>query len=84
MKVIHTADLHLDSKIERIPLEKSKILREEILASFERLCDYASSNGVSVVIIAGDMFDTNKVSNKTILRVLNAINKAEKVDFLYL
>ncbi|MBE5750608.1 MAG: exonuclease SbcCD subunit D [Clostridiales bacterium] len=84
MKFIHCADLHLDSKIETLPSEKTKIRREEILRTFERLSDFAGDNSVSAVIIAGDMFDTSKVSNKTKLRIFNAIKSNENVDFLYL
>lgn len=84
MKIIHTADLHLDSKIDTLPSEKSKIRREEIISTFERLCDYAKQNLISVVILAGDMFDSAKISNKTLLRVFNTISNARETDFLYL
>ena len=84
MKIIHCADLHLESKIDGVSSEKSKIRREEILHTFERMCDFACKNGVSAVIIAGDMFDTGKVTIKTQARVLSAISKCENVDFLYL
>lgn len=84
MKFIHCADLHLESKMENIPSAKAKLRREELLRSFEKLCNYASASGVSAVIIAGDMFDTNKVSSKTQTRILFAIKKCKDVDFLYL
>ena len=84
MKFIHCADLHLDSKIDGLPSDKSKIRRDEILRTFERLCDYASVNSVMAVIIAGDMFDTARVTTKTRDRVFNAIKKNPNVDFLYL
>ncbi len=84
MKFIHTADLHLDSKIETLPSEKTKIRREETLRTFERMVDFAIENNVGAVIISGDMFDTARVTLKTKARVLNAINKANGVDFLYL
>jgi len=84
MRFIHCADLHLDSKMEGLPSEQSKIRREEVLRTFERLADFASENGVSAVIIAGDMFDTTRVTIKTRDRVLSAINKHSEVDFLYL
>ncbi len=84
MKFIHTADLHLDSKIETLPAEKTKIRREEIIRSFERMVDFAVQNQVQAIIIAGDMFDTAKVTQKTKARVLNTIKKANEVDFLYL
>lgn len=84
MKIIHCADLHLDSKIDGIPQEKSKKRRDEIVHSFERLCEYATENNVSVVIIAGDMFDTQRITLKTKGRVTSAIKNSPNVDFLYL
>ncbi len=84
MKFIHCADLHLDSKMERLPSDKARIRRDEILRTFERLCSYAQDNDVRAVIIAGDMFDTPRVTLKTRGRVLQAISSAKDVDFLYL
>lgn len=84
MKIIHCADLHLNSVLSSLPSEKAKIRREEILSNFERLCDYAKDNAVKVVIIAGDMFDTSKVTNKVMNRILFAISNCKGTDFLYL
>lgn len=84
MKFIHCADLHLDSRIDTLPTEKSKIRREEIIRSFEKLAAYATDNGVTAVIIAGDMFDGKKVSAKTKGRVVAAVKNNPAVDFLYL
>ena len=84
MKIIHCADLHLNSALSSLPSEQAKIRREEILNNFERLCDYAIANDVSAVIIAGDMFDTTKVSSKVMGRVLYAISNCKNTDFLYL
>lgn len=84
MKIIHCADLHLDSKIETLPPDKSKLRREEIVRTFERLSVYATENGVEACLIAGDMFDTSRVTLKTRTRVLHAIQSNPSVDFLYL
>lgn len=84
MKFIHCSDIHLDSKINELPKEKRSRRKDELISTFERLCSFATSNFVSAVIIAGDMFDKEKITSKTLARVLNAIRKAETVDFLYL
>ena len=84
MKIIHTADLHLDSAIDTLPTDKSRVRRDEILRTFERLCEYAKVNGVKAVIIAGDAFDGARVSKKTAGRFLEAVNSASDTDFLYL
>ncbi len=84
MKFIHCADLHLDSAFSTLPQEIAKIRKEEVLSTFERLCDYAQNNGVSAIIIAGDMFDSSRVTLKVKNRVLNAIKSHSSIDFLYL
>ena len=84
MKFIHCADLHIDSKIKTLPSDKSKIRREEIIRTFERLTDYAAENGVTAVIIAGDMFDDSGASEKAKNRVFAAIKAHPETDYLYL
>ena len=84
MKIIHTADLHLDSKIDGLPTEKGKVRRDEIIRTFERLVEYARDNNVKAVIIAGDAFDTARVTKKTAGRFIQAVSDAKDIDFLYL
>lgn len=84
MKFIHCSDLHLDSKIEALSTEKRMARREEILRTFEKMVEFAFSNEVRAIIIAGDMFDTDTVTQKTRARVMNTINKFPNIDFLYL
>lgn len=84
MKLIHCSDLHLDSKMEALPPHKAKERGSEILLSFEGMVAFAKKNGVSAVMIAGDMFDTQRVSPATVSFVLDAMRRAEGIDFLYL
>lgn len=84
MKFIHCADLHIDSKIVELSAAKSKIRREEILRSFERMVDFAASEKVRAIIIAGDLFDTSKITVKTKGTVLYTIKTHPDIDFLYL
>ncbi len=85
MKIIHCADLHLDSKLEtNLDRAKAKIRRAELVRSFERLVDYATKNGVRLVIVAGDLFDHNSVTKGTAQTVASVIAAADGVDFLVL
>lgn len=85
MKIIHCGDLHLDSKMESVlPKEKAKERKNEILMTFLKMIDYARKNWVSVIIIAGDMFDTKTVSAKVRNTVLDAIKSNPGITFLYL
>ena len=48
MKLIHTADLHLGSKLDSVfSRELAKRRKNELISSFERMIAYAEANGVS-------------------------------------
>ena len=85
MKIIHCADLHLDSKLEsNLDAYKAKERRSEILDTFERMIEYAVNYDVTAIIIAGDMFDTARIKSSTKSRIINTIRKNPQLDFLYL
>lgn len=85
MKIIHCADLHLDSKMTtNLSKEQAKERKMEILRTFSRMVDFAAQNQVSVILIAGDMFDTRNISVGTRNLVYDTILKYPKIDFLYL
>ena len=85
MKIIHTADLHIDSKMQtNLPKEKAAERKKEILLTFEKMVEYAEANNVEIIIIAGDMFDTSKISVQTKNRILNILKSHNDIKFVYL
>lgn len=85
MRLIHCGDLHLDSKMEsNLTREQAKERKEEILLTYVQMIDYAKKNDVQAVLIAGDLFDTSKVSKRTQNIVLNSVKSNPQIDFLYL
>ena len=85
MKLIHCADLHLDSPMEsNLPTEKAKERKSEILATFAKLVRIADENGVSAILIAGDLFDSNHITKKTEKYVLELIASHPNLAFFYL
>lgn len=85
MKIIHCSDLHLDSKMQtNLTKEKAKERRNEILITFQKLVQYAKETGVKIILIAGDLFDSNKITVKARNIVKDAIINAPEIDFLYL
>ncbi|MBO5884595.1 MAG: metallophosphoesterase, partial [Clostridia bacterium] len=85
MKFIHCADIHLDSKMEtNLSSQKAKERKKEILNTFENMIYFAQENNVTAIIIAGDLFDTARITNLTKSRVINIIQKNNNIDFLYL
>ncbi len=86
MKIIHCADLHLDSKMEtNLNREQAAERKQELFATFLRMIDFARDNEVSVIIIAGDLFDTADYEQKRIKnRVLETMESNPEIDFIYL
>ncbi|MCR4792880.1 MAG: metallophosphoesterase family protein [Lachnospiraceae bacterium] len=85
MKIIHMADAHLDSRMEsRLDKSKAATRREELIDTFCGIADYADENGVSAVIIAGDLFDTKNARVGAVNRVKAAFESHPGVTFYYL
>lgn len=85
MKLIHCADLHLDSKLNaNLDRERAKERKSELLHTFERMVQYAARNNVAAVLIAGDLFDAKNISATTRNTVLHAILSNPGISFYYL
>ncbi len=85
MKIIHCADLHLDSKMEsNLDPQKAKLRRTELLDTYDRMVAYAVAQQVSVIMIAGDLFDKPHIRKTAKTRVLEQIYEHPEIDFLYI
>ncbi len=85
MKLIHCADIHLDSRMEtHLTSEQASIRNTEIIRSFIRMTEYAEKNGVRAVIIAGDMFDGKRIRVRTVNEIVSAMRRTLDIDYLYL
>ncbi|MDY5983653.1 MAG: metallophosphoesterase family protein [Anaeroplasma sp.] len=85
MQIIHTADLHLDSRLEtNLDPVKAKERKRELLLSFDNLINYAKNNNVEAILISGDLFDRPKISAKTREYILGIIEDAPMIQFLFI
>ena len=85
MKLIHCADLHLDSNMNSYLSDvKAKERKNELLEAFGKMVQYALDNEVYGIIIAGDLFDKKNISATARNAVMNAILNNENLHFYYL
>jgi len=85
MKILHCSDIHLDSSMERnLSAAQARERNAEICATFARLAAFAAEQQVTAVLIAGDLFDTQRVTAQTAGFVLDTVRSVPDVDFLYL
>ena len=85
MKILHMADVHLDSRLTRYLDEKrARERRNEILLTFKAAINLAAENEVDAVIIAGDLFDVRRISATARDAVRDAIQQNPQITFFYL
>ena len=85
MKIMHCADIHLDSKMEsRLTPEQAAKRREEMLLTFHDSLDYAAEHEVKAVLIAGDLFDKRHIRKSVKDKVKQEIISHTDMDFYYL
>ncbi len=77
-KFIHIADVHLDTHF----LSKNEWLRERLRSSlreaFKRVIDLCIEEKVNALLIAGDLFDNDKLSFKTEQFLVDSFKRLEK------
>lgn len=79
VKILHAADFHMDSPFESLPEEKALVRRREQREGLLRLAETVNENGVEVVLLSGDLFDSSAScfeTGETLVEALSAM-KAE-------
>lgn len=65
LKILHTADVHLDAPYRFLGTSGSS-QRQVVRETFDRVCRLAYDDSYHLLLIAGDLFDSNSVSDKTL------------------
>jgi exonuclease SbcD len=69
LRLLHTADVHLGARHEDLG-EAAAALRERQHAALRATVDLALGERVDAVLVAGDLFDTNTASRRTVERAV--------------
>lgn len=80
MKIIHTADIHLDSPLAQV--KDSVARRYELLLALSNLSEYGNNNDVGAIIVAGDLFDSQFATDATIAGVAEIVNRSKAQWFV--
>ncbi len=70
IRILHCADLHLDSPMSALDITKSEVRRNELRAAFTSLTLSAKMSDADFLIIAGDLFDCEYVSRDTVALIV--------------
>jgi len=85
MKIIHTSDLHIDSPLTtHLSSDKVRERRRELFSTFAAMIDECTRIEARIFIIAGDLFDSARVTKSSRARALGLIEKNSHISFFYL
>ena len=73
VKIVHAADFHLDSAFGALSGEQARQRRRESRELLTRLANYVNQNGVDVVLLAGDLFDSDTTYRETLEALSDAL-----------
>ena len=82
IKILHCADVHLESPFHSKSSEQSSLMRRELKKSFLSLINTVKAENIDVVIMAGDVFDTPFVSADTVAFFKNAVSEVPNTFFV--
>lgn len=66
LKILHCGDLHLDSPFSGLTPDRAEVRRRELRDTFAYMMNYAATESVDLVLIAGDLFDCGFVYRDTL------------------
>ena len=65
LKILHAADLHLDSPFEGLGAAKAAQRRDEQRRLLHRIAQLAEEESVDIVLLAGDLLDSDSTYAET-------------------
>lgn len=75
LKILHAADLHLDSPFEGLPEAKAALRRIEQRKLLGRIAALAESRQVQLVLLAGDLLDSYSPFTETAQELIKALGE---------
>lgn len=85
MKVLHCADVHLDSNmLTHLSVQKAKERNLELLDNFQQMIEFGEQHNVKAILIAGDLFDTSTPAESAKKAFLKMVKEHNRIFFFYL
>ena len=81
LRLLHTADVHLGARHTDLG-ERASILRERQFAAFRATVDLAIAEKVDLLLIAGDLFDSNTQPRRSVERVAAELERLVNASVL--
>ncbi len=82
VKILHCADIHIGAAESSLgAIAESR--RAETLITFERIINLAKENEVDIILIAGDLFNSNNIEKSFTDRVFECLASVPEIKVVY-
>ena len=75
LRLLHTADWQIGKGFGTVPGDQGAALRTQRLETVGRLAELATDRAVDAVLVAGDVFDAQTVSDETLRRTMEKLRR---------
>ncbi len=82
VRILHMADLHLDSPFSLKNAEAAQAMRQMMRGTFTSAMLYARSSNTDIVLISGDVFDTGYAARDTLALLRSEFEKSPGIRFV--
>ncbi len=82
IKLLQCGDIHLDAPYTGLSAEKSEERRRELRNSFARMMQYVRDSAADVVLMCGDIFDTEYATNTTAEVLIREFRNCPNTKFI--
>ena len=79
---MHCSDIHLDTPFVGISAEKSEERRRMLRASFVKMMQYVRETNINVVLMSGDIFNTEYATNTTAEVLIREFKNSPETEFI--
>lgn len=73
IKILHTSDIHIGAQCSYLGSD-APVRRYEVLSTFQKTVELCIDRNIDLLIIAGDLFDSNRIEPSLINGVFSALN----------
>lgn len=86
VRLLHTADIHLEKFLSTATYSSkfSDDRRNELWETTERMLDYASANNVDLVLISGDLYESEYFGLNHAFRLMELFNRYSELEIVLL
>ncbi len=82
IKILHSADWHMDAPLRQFPPEQRAFLRKKMLSVPGMIADVCLREGCDLVLLAGDLFDSNTYTAEGVEAVRRALEQMRVPVFI--